>query len=97
LSACKPCWRKNCPCATTLSTPEEDKLLSSFQFLSRKPQIVVFNQSEDQAPLEYRSPHPHTTSVSLPAKLEMDIAALDPEDAAILWLSTALPSPVFRA
>ena len=29
-------------------TPEEDKLLSSFQFLSRKSKIIVFNQSEDQ-------------------------------------------------
>ena len=74
-------------------TPEEDKLLSSFQFLSRKPQIVVFNQSEDQVPLEYHSPHPHTTSVSLPAKLEMDIAALDPEDAALFMAEYGITEP----
>jgi len=64
-------------------TPEEDKILSSFGFLSRKPQIIVFNQSEDQAQLEYSSPHPHTTVVSLPAKLELDIMALEPDDAAM--------------
>lgn len=64
-------------------TPEEDKLLASFGFLSRKPQIIVLNQSEDQAELNFKSPHPHTDVVSLPAKLEMDIAALPPEDAAI--------------
>lgn len=63
-------------------SPEEDKIVSSFGFLSRKPQLIVFNQSEDQEAINYSSPHPHTTMVSLPAKLEMDIMALDPEDAA---------------
>jgi hypothetical protein len=64
-------------------TAEEDKVLSSFGFLSRKPQIIVFNQSEDQTSVEYTSPHPHTTVVGLPAKLELDIMALEPEDAAM--------------
>lgn len=64
-------------------TTEEEKILSSFGFLSRKPQIIVFNQSEDQNQIDYSSPHPHTTVVSLPAKLEMDIMALEPDDAAI--------------
>lgn len=64
-------------------TPEEDKVLSSFGFLSRKPQIIVFNQSEDQTAIEYTSPHPHTTAVGLPAKLELDIMALEPDDAAM--------------
>lgn len=61
-------------------TYEEEKIVSSFGFLSRKPQIIVFNQSEDQPAIDYTSPHPHTTVVSLPAKLEMDIMALEPED-----------------
>ncbi|MCK9246341.1 MAG: redox-regulated ATPase YchF [Anaerolineaceae bacterium] len=61
-------------------TSEEEKIVSSFGFLSRKPQIIVFNQSEDQPAIDYTSPHPHTTVVSLPAKLEMDIMALEPED-----------------
>ena len=64
-------------------TSEEDKIVASFGFLSRKPQIILFNQSEDQDVIEYTSPHPLTTVVSLPAKLEMDIMALDPEDAAL--------------
>ena len=62
---------------------EEDKVLASFGFLSRKPQIVVFNISEDQKPVEFTSPHPHTDAVSMAAKLEMDLAALEPEDAAM--------------
>jgi len=64
-------------------TAEEEKVVSSFGFLSRKPQIIVFNQSEDQPQIEYTSPHPHTTVVSLPAKLELDIMALEAEDAEV--------------
>ncbi|MEA4811003.1 MAG: redox-regulated ATPase YchF [Anaerolineaceae bacterium] len=64
-------------------SPEEEKVLSSFGFLSRKPQIIVFNQSEDQKTIDYQSPHPHTDVVSVPAKLEMDIAALPAEDAVL--------------
>ena len=75
-------------------TPEEDKLLASFGFLSRKPQIIVLNQSEDQAELEFQDPHPHTDVVSLSAKL-MDIAALPPEDVPSLWRSTASRKPVW--
>lgn len=74
-------------------TAEEDKILSSFGFLSRKPQIVVFNQSEDQQSLEYTSPHPHTQVVSLPARLEADIIALDPEDAAIFMEEYGITEP----
>ena len=71
-------------------TAEEDKMLSSFGFLSRKPQIVVINQSEDQPALDYQSPHPHTMVISLPAKLEMDIAALSPEDASLFMEEFAI-------
>jgi GTP-binding protein YchF len=74
-------------------TAEEDKILSSFGFLSRKPQIVVFNQSEDQPAVDYVSPHPHTQAVSLPAKLEADIIALDPEDAAIFLEEYGIAEP----
>ena len=64
-------------------TPEEDAILASYGFLSRKPQIIVFNQSEGQETPDYKSPHPHTYVIALPAKLEMDIAELEPEDAEI--------------
>ena len=62
---------------------EEDRILASYGFLSRKPQIIVINQSEGQEAPAYTSPHPHTYVIALPAKLEMDIAALEPEDAEI--------------
>lgn len=64
-------------------TPEEEKIISSYGFVSRKPQIIIINQSEEQATLDYQSPHPHTMSVCMPARLEMDIAELPEEDAKV--------------
>lgn len=62
---------------------EDDKAVASFGFLSRKPQIVVFNLSEDQEKANWDCPHPQTIQVGIPAKLEMDLFALSPEDAAL--------------
>ncbi len=73
--------------------PEEDKILSSYGFLSRKPQIIVINQSEEQKPLEYKSIHPSTIVINMPAKLEMDIAALPEEDAAIFMEEYGISEP----
>jgi len=72
---------------------EEDKILASYGFLSRKPQIVVINQSEEQNALEYVSPHPATMVICMPAKLEMDIAALPDEDAAMFMEEYGITEP----
>jgi len=59
---------------------EEIRELASFGLLTRKPVLVVFNLSEGQA-------GPQTDldvlSVALQGKLEMEIAQLSPEDAAM--------------
>jgi GTP-binding protein YchF len=60
--------------------PEESRELSSFGLLTRKPLLTVFNLGEGQKPLELSLDHP---SVSLLGKLEMEIAQLSPEDAAV--------------
>jgi len=57
---------------------EDVKELSSFGLLSRKPVLVVFNQSEGQSAPEMQLDVP---SVALMGKLEMEIAQLSPEDA----------------
>jgi len=77
-------------------TAEEERILSSYGFLSRKPQIIVFNQSDEQAALKYESPHPHTDVVSIPAKLEMDIAALSEEDAALFMEEYGISEPSLK-
>jgi GTP-binding protein YchF len=59
---------------------EEAKELSSFGLLTRKSVLIVFNIGEGQsAP----AAPPDHTSVSLQGKLEMEIAQLSPEDAAV--------------
>ena len=61
-------------------TSDEQKELSSFGLLTRKPILTVFNMGEGQNAPEAKLDHP---SVSLMGKLEMEIAQLSPEDAAV--------------
>lgn len=72
---------------------EEEKMMSSYGFLSRKPQLVVINQTEDQEPLEVETPFANTTVVCIPAKLEMDIAQLPTEEAAIFLEEYGIEEP----
>jgi GTP-binding protein YchF len=60
---------------------EEKKMLSSYGLLSRKPQLVVVNLSEEQSPIDFEVPSANTKVICIPAKLEMDIAQLGPEEA----------------
>ncbi|MEO7838031.1 MAG: redox-regulated ATPase YchF [Anaerolineales bacterium] len=59
---------------------EEDKILSSFGLLTRKPVLIVFNMGEGQASPEAEF---ETPSVALQGKLEMEIAQLSKEDAEV--------------
>ena len=61
-------------------TSEENKELSSYGLLSRKPILTVFNLGEGQAAPSIELDH---DSVALQGKLEMEIAQLPPEDAAV--------------
>ncbi len=60
---------------------EEEKVLSSYGFLTQKPQLIVINQSEDQTPIEFNIPFENTRLICIPGKLEMDIAQLPPDEA----------------
>ena len=62
-------------------TAEEEKTLSGFGFLTRKPMMVLLNLHEGQEtpPVEY--PHAHSNLAALQGKLEMEIAQLSSEDA----------------
>jgi GTP-binding protein YchF len=59
---------------------EDSKELASFGLLTRKPILTVFNLGEGQAAPAMQLDHP---SVALMGKLEMEIAQLGPEDAAV--------------
>jgi ribosome-binding ATPase len=62
-------------------TAEDEKTLSGFGFLTRKPMLVLLNLHEGQElpPLEYS--HPRSNLADLQGKLEMEIAQLSAEDA----------------
>ena len=72
---------------------EEEKQLSNYGFLSRKPQLIVINQSEDQSPLEVEASYAKTKVICMPAKLEMDIAQLPPEDAKVFLTEYGIEEP----
>jgi GTP-binding protein YchF len=62
---------------------EEEKFLSGFGLLTRKPLLVLLNLGEGQTPLEVHTASPQ---VALQGKLEMEIAQLPPDDA-VLFMS----------
>ena len=61
-------------------TVEEEKELSSFGLLTRKPLLTVFNLGEGQSVPDAKLDHP---SVALMGKLEMEISQLPVDDAAL--------------
>jgi ribosome-binding ATPase YchF (GTP1/OBG family) len=71
---------ENTPLRKLEYSAEEEKELSSFGLLTRKPILVVFNMGESQSALQMDSDVP---SVALMGKLEMELAQLPAEDAAM--------------
>lgn len=70
-------------------SPSETKLIASFQLLTRKPMLVVFNTGEDKP-----SALPAATpSVALQGKLEMEIAQLPPDEAQMFLQEYGIEEP----
>jgi ribosome-binding ATPase len=74
-------------------TEDEEKMLSSYGFLSRKPQLIVINHSEEQEPVAVETPYANTSVVHIPARLEMDIAQLPPDEAEIFLAEYGIEEP----
>ena len=72
---------------------EEEKLLSGFGFLSRKPVLVVFNLAEGQKAPEINYPHKFSQLVDLQGRLEMDIAQLPPDEAELFLAEYGIAEP----
>jgi hypothetical protein len=72
------------------SSPEEDRELSSYGLLTRKPILTLFNQGEGGSTPQAALDHP---SVALQGKLEMEIAQLPPEDAAVFMQEYGIQEP----
>ncbi len=68
-----------------LST-EQEKALSGYGFLTRKPVVLLPNLSDGQEPPELEYPFANSVVVPLQGKLEMELAQLPVEDAEIFML-----------
>lgn len=72
---------------------EEEKSLSGFGFLTRKPILLLLNLSDAQTPPEITYPHSHSGLVALQGRLEMDIAQLPEEDALVFMQEYGIEEP----
>ncbi len=72
--------------------PDEERAVSGFGFLSRKPLLVVLNLSEGAAPLEVSLPS-GVGSVALMGKLEMEISQLTPDEAEMFMAEYGIAEP----
>jgi len=72
---------------------EEQKELSSFGLLTRKQILTVFNLGEGQKAPSVELDHPF---VALPAKLEMEISQLSPEDAQMFMAEYGIEEPALN-
>lgn len=77
-------------------TEEKEKMLSSYGLLSKKPQLVVINQSEDQSPIDLPTAFANTQVICMFGKLEMDIAQLPHDEADIFLKEYGIEEPGLR-
>ena len=74
-------------------TADEVKTLSGFGMLSLKPMLIVLTLSEGQQAPQIEIDQENIQLVSLQGKLEMDIAQLPPEDAALFLEEYGISEP----
>jgi GTP-binding protein YchF len=74
-------------------TGEEEKILSGYGLLTRKPLLLVLNLAEGQAAPVIMENRVLVKDVALQGKLEMDIAQLSPEDAKIFMAEFGIEEP----
>lgn len=60
---------------------DDEKVISGFGFLSRKPLLIMFNLGEGQLQPDINYDHQRSSMVGLQGKLEMDLGQLSDEDA----------------
>jgi GTP-binding protein YchF len=78
---------ENKPARTVEISGEEAKILASFGLLTRKPLLTVFNLSEGQGMPSVKLDH---DAIALQGKLEMEIAQLPADDAAMFMQEYAI-------
>src|SRR6202142_588063 len=92
LTRCKKALESEIPLRELEFKPEEEKMLTGFMFLTRKPMLYVLNLGDDEAAdidrviekhhLENLVSKPHTAVVPFCGKIEAELAELDDAEAA---------------
>jgi ribosome-binding ATPase len=72
---------------------DENRVTAGFGFLSQKPVLVVFNTGEGQTAPKIDYEHQASRLLGMQGKLEMDIAQLPPEEAAIFLQEYKIQEP----
>jgi GTP-binding protein YchF len=100
LARCRKALEEETPLRELEFKPEEQKLLTGFMFLTRKPMLYVLNLGDEEAPeiakvierhkLEKLSAKPHTAVVPFCGKIEAELADLDDAEAAELMSAYGL-------
>ena len=88
LARLRPVLEAGQPARSVALDGDELKAIASFGFLTLKPTLLVVNLADDQPSTEVvrslsdaAQPLPQTGVIALPAKLEMELGELSPEDA----------------
>jgi ribosome-binding ATPase len=89
LQRLQPALQAGQPIRSVELSREEEREIASFGFLTQKPTLVVANLADEQNPAEVVatlqalvSQYARTDLLAVPARLEMELAELSPEDAA---------------
>ncbi|MGA3293722.1 MAG: redox-regulated ATPase YchF [Candidatus Acidiferrales bacterium] len=92
LNRCREALEAEMPLRELELKPEEEKILTGFMFLTRKPMLYVLNLGDEEAAdidrvvekhkLEKLSTKPHTAVVPFCGKIEAELAELDDAEAA---------------
>lgn len=74
-------------------SPDEERILSGFGLLTRKPVLILFNLGEGQGAPDFEYPHSRSAISSLQGKIEMEIAQLSPDEADIFLEEYGIKEP----
>ncbi|MEW5956947.1 MAG: DUF933 domain-containing protein [Chloroflexota bacterium] len=87
LSRLQPHVERGLPLRDFALTPEQEKRLRGFQFLSAKPVLLVFNLGDDDQPPAIDYPYQKSAVTSVRGRLEMDIAQLGDADERAIFMA----------
>ncbi len=101
LEKCMDCLSRGIPVRTLELSPEERKILRSYQLMSEKPLLVVLNIGENDigkkeeraGELQSQEIFKHVTVIPVCGRLEMDLAQMEDDEAAEFMKEYGIDEP----